>query len=150
MNLTINTDASHRYHSKQVGYAYYIICDEYKLRNSRTFNSYPECAIEAEIRAIGNAIALVLRIKKKKYSLITINTDCTAAIDIIRNKKATTNSRLRKIGGKVRTKYHNLRSISDKIRFKHVKAHSDNKDARSYVNKWCDQQAKLAMRNSSY
>lgn len=31
------------------------------------------------------------------------------------------------------------------IEFRHVRAHTDTKDARSYVNDWCDKNAKLFM-----
>jgi hypothetical protein len=46
-----------------------------------------------------------------------------------------------------RTSYQGL--IPPRIQFRHVKAHTRAQDARSWVNRWCDREAKIKMREES-
>lgn len=39
------------------------------------------------------------------------------------------------------------RRLGAKVKINHVKAHTTNKDARSYVNRWCDKNAAMARAN---
>ncbi len=67
--LTINTDASFHPEQKVGGYAFYIICDLFKIEKAGKFKANPKSSIDAEMKCFGNAIATILaqkRIAKNK------------------------------------------------------------------------------------
>lgn len=139
--ITINTDASFHPIKKTSGYAFYIICDLFKITKAEQFKTEINNALEAEIKCIGNALSTLLAQKElPKTKLVVVNTDCQFAISsILRNNKKL-NRRVRHIILLLGHK------IGCKVEFRWVKAHSDIKDKRSYANEWCDKNAKIQMR----
>lgn len=141
--LTINTDASFHPIKKTSGYAFYVRSDEFTLKHSGIFkNQTPNNSTEAELMCIGNAIyAMLNNIELGKVDFIIINTDCKPAIHQIMKSRPV-------LGAKIKAMIESLRWKlgGAKLRIKHVKAHTNKDDARSWVNNWCDENAKHQMR----
>lgn len=56
--ITINTDASYDINGTNAGgYAFYIICDLFKIQKGGMFKNNPKSSLDAEVMAIGNAVA---------------------------------------------------------------------------------------------
>ena len=139
--ITINTDASFHPTKKTSGYAFYIVCDLFKITKGGHFKQPVINILEAETKCIGNALATLLSQDLPKVKLIVVNTDSLFAINsILRNRKSL-NVKMREIVKKVETK------TGGTVEFRHVKAHTNNKDSRSWVNKWCDKESKKWMKN---
>lgn len=86
MNITINTDASWHPEYKVGGYAFWIVCDKFKITKSGNFKTNPKSSTDAEIMAIGNAIATLLKVNENiECNLLVINTDSTQAIARIKS-----------------------------------------------------------------
>jgi ribonuclease HI len=142
--ITINTDASYHIEKKVGGYAFYIVCDLFKIRKGGMFKSHPANSTEAEMMSIANAVATLLAQKElPKVKWLIINTDSIPAITRIK-KAAHSGNDLNK---QVELLLRKLKSrLSAKSKFCHVKAHSNIGDARSKANDWCDKEAKMWMR----
>ena len=54
--ITINTDASFCPETKAGGWAVYIVCDDFKIQKSGKFRGTMKSALEAEMKAISNAV----------------------------------------------------------------------------------------------
>lgn len=142
--ITINTDASFSPQTNIGGYAFYIVCDHFKVRKSGKFKNKPKNSLDAEIMAIGNAFHHLLnRNDLPKTKWLIVNTDCTYAINSIRNSIPGRSKEVFILWQKLISKVE-----SKKNKFRHVKAHSGKDDARSYVNEWCDKEAKKHMREA--
>jgi len=140
--ITINTDASFHPESKAAGYAFYIVCDLFKIQKSGMFKRNPVSAMEAEIMCIGNAIATLLAQKELPTAKwLIINNDCTYGMDAIKRSAKGIPRDVNALRQKLIIR---LQSSENKMR--HVRAHSGIKDARSWVNEWCDTEAKKWMR----
>ena len=146
--ITINTDASFHPVHKIGGYAFYIVCDQFKIQKSGTFKIKPKSSIDAEMMCIANAMhTLLTQPELPEAKLIVINCDCLPSFKMITLKSNNP------IGRKVASILRQIR-ISTSIKgvvkpnyeFRHVKAHTNNNDARSWVNDWCDKEAKKWMR----
>ncbi len=142
INITITTDASYCHVSKSSGYAFILKCDVFTVQRTGNFSSPPSDSTDAEVKCIGNAItSLTNRINRIPGSdLIVINTDSIGAIRAINCQIG--------VGKHVFAMVNRLRSKLSypKIEFRHVKAHSGKRDMRSGANRWCDREAKSAMR----
>ena len=149
MLVTINTDASFHPKLKYGAYAFWAICNDFKITKSGVFKRKCISSDDAEARCIINALKVIL-LAHKGITKIIINTDSLNAIALITNDK----ERIRKYIGKnlvmwkhIRSGYHEtIKGRKVKIEFRHVKAHSGIADARSYVNEWCDIEAKRQLR----
>ena len=137
--ITINTDASFSYDKQCGGYAFYIICDLFKV--------VPKNSIDAEMMCMANAIYTLLAQKElPQTKLIVINSDCLNSFPKIKRKSDSD------AGRKVAILLRDLRrrmahnETLPKFEFRHVKGHSSKQDARSFVNRWCDSEAKKWMR----
>lgn len=140
--ITINTDASFHPIEKVGGYAFYIVCDLFKITKSGMFKAHPKHAQEAEIMCIGNAIATLLSQKELPTSKwIILNTDCLVAVDMIKANSQPVPKKVFELWDELTTKLQ-----SDNKEFRHVKSHNGKDNARSYVNDWCDKEAKKWMR----
>lgn len=140
--ITINTDASFHPEHKVGGYAFYIVCDLFKIQKGGMFKVQPKTAEEAEIMCIGNAIATLLAQKQLPAAKwLIINSDCRYGMTRIKHRET-------KLSKEVNVLWQKLinRLGSTKNRMRHVKAHSGIADARSWVNEWCDSEAKKWMR----
>lgn len=143
--LTINTDASYHPEHKVGGYAFYIICDLFKIQKGGMFKVHPKNAMEAEMMCMANAVHIVLHQKElPEFDLVIINSDCLFAFQRIGKKSNSP------IGKKIALLLRDLRKRTNfkKYELRHVKAHSGVQDKRSFVNEWCDKEAKKWMRLS--
>jgi ribonuclease HI len=143
--LTINTDASFHPQLKLGGFAFYIKCDQFKIQAGGMFKKRFLNSKEAEMAAIGNALATVLAQKELPTNInwLIINCDCIPAMDEIKQKKSLMGSEINKL-----FKQLSKRLKSKNNAFRHVKAHNHAPDARSWVNEWCDSEAKRFMREN--
>jgi ribonuclease HI len=157
MLVTINTDASFDVNSKFGGYAFWITCDTFREKKSMWFKETCLDSDDSEARSILNALHYTIS-KDIKISKIIVNTDSLNAIAILTNDKRHIDKYLngkkkkrRKHWSSLRRVLNDLRKVAEakggnmNIEFRHVKAHSEVKDARSFVNEWCDLEAKKMM-----
>lgn len=141
--ITINTDASFNHVKKVGGYAFYIVCDLFKIQKSGMFKACPKNAMEAEMMCMANALHTLLAQKElPPTKWIIINSDCLYSFPKITRKSED------KIGRKVAEMLRGVRQRMSmpQYEFRHVKAHNGTPDARSWVNNWCDKEAKKWMR----
>ena len=146
--ITINTDASFHPYYKVGGYAFYIVCDLFKIQKGGMFKNKAKNSQDCEAMAIANAIhTLIAQKELPSTTYIVINSDCISAYQAVGLKRkgiykitaeALRSLRKRTIGKKGVPKF----------QFRHVKAHNGTPDARSYVNDWCDNEAKRWMRKA--
>lgn len=147
--ITVNTDASFHPVHKVGGYAFYIICDLFKIQKGGKFKVQPKNAQEAEMMCMANALyALLTQKELPSTNWIVINSDCLFAFEKIGRKKEGIGKTIADILRKVREQTSVKGVIYPKFEFRHVKAHNGSPDARSWVNEWCDKEAKKWMRES--
>jgi ribonuclease HI len=147
MLVTINTDASFHPSLKYGAYAFWAICDDFKITKSGVFRKKCQTPDDAEAKCIINALTVILK-AHKGISKIIINTDSLNAIAYLTKDK---NHIL-----KYRLSMPKMRQFQQcltllpirkiEIEYRHVKAHSGVNDKRSYVNEWCDSEAKKQLR----
>lgn len=131
---TVLTDASWCPHENVAGWAAWIVCNDERFKRYDAFFEKVASAREAEIKAIINGCFIAKRVfNPDHYHVVS---DCVDAMHLLQGKGSTKEwqEKLVEIIGET------------PITFKHVKAHSSNKDSRSYVNNWCDFNAKMAMK----
>lgn len=140
--LTINTDASFCPHGKVGGYAFYIICDSFKITKSGAFKKKLQNPSDAELKCIINALHTVDVQRLPKVDVVIINTDSMNCITGIENANTG------KLYGKAKVLINNIKTKTGakEVKMKHVRAHTNKNNARSWVNEWCDQQAKVWMK----
>ncbi len=150
MIITINTDASFNRKIQRGTYAFWIICNEYKLTMSGVLRKQVSRPEIAEFRCIINALHIVLNKKtNEKIGRIIINTDCLNVISILTDDKEKCKRwGLNSWGKDLKLKFNSIcLNKIDKgiIEFRHIKSHEHTDTPRNYVNQWCDDQAKLQM-----
>lgn len=147
--ITINVDASYSSQYKVAGYAFWIVCDKFVIKKSGMMKVSPKGSEDAELMGIANAVYTLLKTPELPCcKLVVINNDCLGAQRKIGHKSQ--NPIARKIAGINKQLRSALYSTGTHpvIEFRHVKAHSGAKDKRSYVNEWCDAEAKKWMREA--
>lgn len=152
MLVTINTDASFNRKHKLGAYAYWISCDDGKFQHAGVLKGTIERPEEAEFKCIINAVYTVSTLKlNTPIHRIIINTDCLNVIHLA--KQDLPKIQEYKLAGWGLPLYESLVSIVTKagytdipIDFKHVKAHTTTETKRAWVNNWCDEQAKKALK----
>jgi ribonuclease HI len=145
--ITINTDASHHPVKKAGGYAFYIVCDLFKIQKSGAFKVDPLDSIDAEMKCMANALHTLLMQKElPTCDLIVINSDCLFSFSMIGLRKKGIGKTVALILRDVRNRMAWKEAVLPSYEFRHVKAHSGKSDARSWVNEWCDKEAKKWMR----
>jgi ribonuclease HI len=147
MLVTINTDASFNRHLKVGGFAFWAVSNDFRIKKSGKFKTNCLNPHDAEARCIINSLKIVLA-KHSGITKIIVNTDSLNSIALLTNdlvhvkkymgKNMAMWNHIRLAYKKVMSKYKN----SIIIEFRHVKAHTGVNDARSYVNEWCDKEAK--------
>ncbi len=143
--ITINTDASFHPAKKVGGYAFYIVCDLFKIKKGGRYKKQPKSSEEAEIMCIGNAIATLLAQKELPTATwLIINCDCKWGMDKIKQNQTPLGKIVFKLWQRLITR---LGSTHNKMRY--VKSHNGTPDKRSWVNDWCDQEAKKWMRDAA-
>lgn len=151
--ITINTDASFHPKLKYGAYAFWAVCEDFKILKSGVFRKKCINSDDAEAKCIINALTVILKAHTKIKKII-VNTDSLNAIAYLSNDKYHV-KRYRLYHSKMNqfsTMLNDLKSEYNKkciIEFRHVKAHSTIKDKRSYVNEWCDREAKKQMRKKT-
>jgi ribonuclease HI len=144
MRSTVITDASFdRVGSRGYGgWAAWVRLDHLPkpIKKSGAFTKYPvHNSLQAEVLACVNGIAVALHYGA---SDILLQTDCVAVVSVINKKAKPTAKALPLVNhalGMI-----NLTGV--RLKARHVKGHTKNPDARSYVNRWCDAEAKKHMR----
>lgn len=131
MRATVNTDASFCPRTKSAGWAVWISIDGgMKVKKSGMFKERPKNSTEAELWAIFNGIWLAAQCG---VTSILVQNDCKAAL--AHTMRDTMQTR----------ELHKSLPRSVNIRTKHVKAHTDTASPRTWVNDWCDAEAKKWM-----
>lgn len=145
--ITINTDASFHPVKKYGGYAFYIVCNNFKIQKAGAFKEKCQSPIDAEMKCMANALHTLMAQKDlPTTSLIVINSDCLFAFEKVGKKSNNEIGRkISKLIRDVRQKMSYKGIVLPNYEFRHVKAHSGVNDARSKVNDWCDKQAKSWM-----
>lgn len=136
--ITINTDASYYYEHTIGGYAFYIVCDMFKIHKGGKFKSHPANSTDAEIMAIGNAFATLLAQKEfPKLDVLVLNSDSKNGMREIKQKSTPLGRQVNKLLVRL------VRKLGvSKYNFKHVRAHTGKNNGRSLANEWCDKEAK--------
>ena len=153
--ITINTDASFHPQKKVAGYAFTIVFDKSRLKGYGVFKKQqPKNAIDAELMCIGNALhTLYVQQELPTSTLLVINSDCIHAYKRVlfpRKQEDAIALSVAAILAKVMTRIAAGGKVNaTRYEFRHVKAHTKKKDARSKVNDWCDKAAKAQMRNAA-
>lgn len=143
-NITINTDAGFYPHDKIGSYAYWIVSDGLLVKGSGVFKDLCRNPTDAETKAMCNAVHVLLKadfdfcgVKKIIFNRDNINAK-SGMNGTAPQKKLT------KLFRKVKQKCPD--STPPIVEFRHVKAHTNKDDKRSYVNNWCDQQCKMQLK----
>jgi ribonuclease HI len=149
MLVTINTDASFHPIHKYGAYAFWAVCNEFKITKSGVFRKVCTTPDDAEAKCIINALTVVFS-ANKNITKVIVNTDSLNAIAFLTDDK----EHIKRYGLST-SKHHQFReafrrvkrfSKDTKIEFRHVRAHTGAEDKRSYVNEWCDAEAKKQLR----
>jgi len=149
MLVTINTDASFHPSLKYGAYAFWAICDDFKITKSGVFRKKCQTPDDAEAKCIINALTVILKAHKGIKKII-INTDSLNAIAYLKkdekhiHKYGLSMSKMRQFQQCLVF----LPIMGVEIEYRHVKAHSGVNDKRSYVNEWCDSEAKKQLRKT--
>lgn len=144
MRVTINTDASFYAGFKAAGYAFWITSDTERLKKAGVLRGPINSSNEAEFKCIINALHAVGKRNYKNLERIYINTDSLITINLV--VKDYQNS---KWGNELLATYKKLLkdlNITCPIEFRHVKGHKHTKTKRNWVNQWCDDNAKFAIK----
>lgn len=142
MLCTINTDASFHPEYKVGAFAFWSVCDQFRIQKAGFLRDFVKNPDEAEIKCIINALKVTLN-SDKTISKIIINTDSLNAKAVFENDKKHVQKYGLKKWRRLEKMFSNLvkkHNVSYEIR--HVKAHTGDDNARSYVNEWCDKNAK--------
>lgn len=147
--ITINTDASFNSQHNVGGYAFYIVCDLFRIKKGGIFKKNPKSPIDAEMMCMANALyTLLTQPELPSTKHIVINSDCLYSFSRITLKnKDLTGRAVARILKKLKEAM-SANGVLPKSVFRHVKAHSGLDDKRSHVNEWCDMEAKQWMRSA--
>lgn len=125
LKVTVITDASFCQKTRAGGWAAWLTSDKGRVRKAGCFHDLPQNSTQAELWAALNGIWLAL---EHGATHVLIQSDCQGALLKISR------------GIPELSLFNGLF-----IKTKHVKGHSATQDARSYVNRWCDAEAKKHM-----
>jgi len=154
MLVTINTDASFHLKLKHGAFAFWAVSNDFKITKSGVFKSKCINSDDAEAKCIINALRVVL-LAHGNITKVIINTDSLNAIALLKFDRIHMKKYMGyniKMWSHIRVAYGKvLRESKNKavVEFRHVKAHSGINDKRSYVNEWCDLEAKKQLRRVS-
>lgn len=149
MLATINTDASFK--EGYAGYAFWIVCDAGKIQKAGKIKKSVKGPSEAEAMCIANAIHTLKNSRFSEIKKVIINTDSKSCIELLTGQARTSSKTdICKVVDECRfnmMEYRlqiglSIRDVNRVFEFRHVKAHNGKKDARSFVNDWCDKETK--------
>ena len=137
---TIITDASFCHKTKAAGWAAWIRIDGLPepIKRYAEFRQPVNSAQEAEMLAAINGLWLAAQ---HGVTVALVQTDCLAVVHMLNGQ--TKNSGLRDDFTRAMAK---AGVLHVNYSGRHVRGHTQTADARSYVNRWCDAQAKTAMK----
>lgn len=134
---TVISDASWCPETRAAGYACWVVCNGDRVKDSGPIPFAPVSSNDAEIYALRRGVELARR--QFKADALLLQSDCVGALH-----------RFGLYGGQKKSRYTPISRTAMKEHFlgeefkvmcKHVKGHTSNPDARSYVNRWCDKEA---------
>lgn len=141
--VTINTDAGFYPIEKIGSFAYWIKGDNLFLSGSGVFKNLCKNPTEAETKALINAVSVLIQSGYTDITKVIFNRDNIYA------KSSKNGNELEKM------LYEKLRVLRQKCKYtgsepfyeyRHVRAHTNKKNARSWVNDWCDKECKRQLR----
>ncbi|WP_165375304.1 ribonuclease HI [Roseovarius nitratireducens] len=140
MRATVITDASHCRKTGAGGWAAWIRIDgdDSPIKMSGPLRTVTTRSDEAEIRAALNGIHIA---RAHGARSVLVQTDCMTVVHLIYGK-IRSRSLLKIWNSAVATARVDLVGVSAR----HVKGHTAKDDARFFVNRWCDRQARKEMR----
>lgn len=141
-NVTITTDIS--LIGNDCAYAFWISTELGPIKRSGILKQRTNNTALAELMCIANAVHFFVKTGIKTKRLI-INTDSKASIIYVRARdfRSMRNKQMGQIAELINS---TVFGRYDEITFRHVKAHVGTRDARSYVNDWCDKEAKRVLK----
>lgn len=144
MLVTINTDASFNHKHKVGTYAFWAVCNDWRIQKCGVLRDLAERPEDAEMKCIINAVHTVMGQAGRKPTRLIINTDCMNAIHVLSGDGGMISKYRLARFKPLRQKFNKIIG-GIKVEFRHVKAHNDTDTARTWVNDWCDQRAKEMM-----
>jgi len=137
---TVISDASYCSETNAGGWAVYIRIDGVgtPIKVHNMFRTLVTDSTAAEMRAALNGLWLA---ERNGAEAMLLQTDCLAVVNLINGN--VRDSPLRKLFIDA-CEYACINPAN--VRARHVRGHTRVKDARSYVNRWCDRHARQAMR----
>lgn len=157
MVITVNTDASFSNKWKIGAYAFWVISKDFKIKKSGMIKSKVESPTHAECMAIVNALHAVFYMlfqdnTMSKVRMIIVNTDSMNAKHVFENDELKIREyRLKKYSQQFYGKFEWMckktfgKKCKVEFQFRHVKAHQNTDTPRTYINDWCDKEAKKHM-----
>ena len=137
---TVITDASFCHTTRAGGYGIWISMDGMaRVQKSGVIKGSPANATDAEFKA---ALIGIWYAYQCGARVILIQTDCMAVVQTIGGSRSAGQAAYRRALEDAKSKHFPDCSL----RARHVKGHTTVADARSYVNRWCDHHAGIAMR----
>jgi ribonuclease HI len=139
---TVITDASFDPRDNSAGWAAWIRVDghDQPIKRYGAFKGRIDTSTDAEKKAALNGIAIA---KGMGADFVLLQTDCMAVVNCMaghmRKRKTISN-------WNCMIEASGLRGF--KMTARHVKGHTKTKDARSYVNRWCDKMANKARKTT--
>lgn len=153
MIVTISTDASFQRDHNLGSYAFWISSNEGRYQQYGVFKDPCLTPTIAETKCILNAIYYLATLKLPNITKLVINTDSLNSIYILKGMQFEIEKyKLRRHKQHIfKKRFDNMKKKYNipegLIEFRHVKAHTNTNDKRSYVNSWCDMMAKQVLTN---
>lgn len=150
ITYTINTDASFSPKHKRGAWAYWIKGDNnFSSRDSGALDGRIRSSLHAELLSFQKALQVIHQITKPEHRgavLLFVNTDCMFVIHTldgtIKSKSEQNKILIQQVQNEVK---------EYKTSARHVKAHVyKDQDSRTWVNNWCDREAKKALWKEIY
>lgn len=148
MFVTIIADASFDSRYGVGGYGYWIASARGKQPGEGALRGTVVSALQAEMMAVCRALhdAVKLRLVEPGDQVL-VQTDCQGAIDFLKRASLKDIGLQHEANRLVWTVFDRLKSVHNLfITFKHVKGHTQLREARFAANRACDARAKKAMR----
>lgn len=149
MVITINTDASFSYKHKIGSFACWVVCNRFKIKHSDLLKKKVDSATRAECMAIMNALHMVFQYNMVGVRMIIVNTDSMNAKHVFEDDQEKIKKyRLRDYYMQFYGRFTKMKKMAFhpdqkvEFQFRHVKAHQDTDTPRTYINDWCDKEAK--------
>ena len=139
MRATVITDASFCQQQCVGGWAAWVAMDNgLKIKQAGPLTRQaPANSIQAELMAVINGIWLA---HTNGATYILVQSDCEGALHVLNGRSRS--EALNKIWQAAMDRYGFFQTLETR----HVKGHTTNGDARSWVNRWCDMEARKYMK----